>query len=164
MSESVHAIDLPERDPGLPRFALALAGLAIIGCLWLLAAPLPGRFSGHATRATTAVPTGLAEPGRDLFVSQGCGACHAVEGPPTAGGPSLGGALGRAAARVGSAEYSGEAKDAMAYLREAILDHCADPLPGYDCGKAPAVGLRLSERQIDELVGFVATLPGGTMP
>jgi hypothetical protein len=40
-------------------------------------------------------------------------------------------------------------------VREAVLDHCADLVPGYDCPPAPDIGLRRSAEEVADLVRFL---------
>jgi hypothetical protein len=153
--------DLPDRDPGLPRFILLLACGAVLGAGWVMLRPSGG--STGTVAATTGSGQAADLTGGSLFVREGCGACHATIGPSMASGPSLAGARQHAADRIASPDYTGFSDSPDDYLREATLDHCVDLVPGYvhDCAKLSDVGLRLSDAQVDLLVAFIAALPPG---
>ncbi len=89
----------------------------------------------------------------------GCTTCHSLEPGEVKVGPSHAGVGARAAERVRSPEYAGEATDAAGYLRESILDPDADVVGGFDpgvmYGKYEEV---LRESQVDDLVAFLLTL------
>jgi mono/diheme cytochrome c family protein len=152
--------DLPERDPGLPRFIMVMAVLVAAGALWLVVRPVSVEPLDEAPVVSAAVEPEEAgdASGGMLFVREGCGACHATAGPSTALGPTLSDAARNADDRIRSPEYAGHAEDAGAYLREATLDHCADILPGYECVEVSEVGLRLSAAEIEKLVEFMSGL------
>lgn len=169
MTQPTRVADLPGRDAGLPRFVItALVGSAALA-VWLLVRP-----SRPAGPMATGVPppratvTSATLPGQrsgaTLFLQEGCGNCHATTGPSTALGPSLAGAADRAGARIRAEDYRGSADSPAAYLREAIVDHCLDLVPGYDCVAAPDITLRLSAEEIDRLVGFVSRLEAPETP
>jgi mono/diheme cytochrome c family protein len=157
------AIDeLPEADPGLPRFLGVVVLVALLAAAYVVARPggnLPAPdLAGASAAATSSAPLS----GADLFLREGCGECHVTVGPSTALGPSLAGALEHARARLEQPSYTGSATSPEAYLREATLDHCKDLLPGYQCPEVLTVGLRLSTQELDRLVAYVAGLPGGS--
>jgi hypothetical protein len=160
--------DLPARDPGLPRFVLVALGAAALLAVWALLRP-PGpagglTADGGGTGVATVTPAPGQRSGALLFLQEGCGRCHVTAGPSTARGPSLVGLAAVAAARVADPGYRGWAQDARGYLREAIVDHCLDLVPGYDCPAAPYVSLRLSAEEIDRLVEFVGQLQAPAVP
>lgn len=160
-STAPHA-ELPARDPGLPRFAwaagLVAAGIAA-GWLWAAApAPSPEAEAALDAFAQTPIPAEVVLPGAGLFLREGCGACHATSDVSTALGPGLSGVGARAARRIAEAGYGGEADTATAYLREAIVDHCADAVPGYACVDLPDIGLRLTEDDVADLVDYLGRL------
>jgi hypothetical protein len=108
---------------------------------------------GDADTGTTGAD-GLDPAQAAVLVESGCTACHTpVEESQLA--PPLDGVYARAGQRVQSAEYAGTASDADSYLLESILDHCADPLPGWDCSEAPQygnwIGLEEAYRLVDAL-------------
>ena len=73
-----------------------------------------------------------------LIQKGGCGACHIIPGIPDAVG-TIGPDLSRIGelivARIQSGEYTGDAEDMEAYLREAIKNPDAYLAP--DCNNAP---------------------------
>ena len=150
------ARDLPDRDPGLPRFVLVIAAIAAA------AAIIAAVRTGAALAPPTLVPqeaTAIVGPsGADLFVREGCGECHVTQGVPTALGPSLAGVLASARERLADPRYTGSAATPEAYLREATVDHCRDLLAGYSCPDVSAVELRLGAGEIDRLVRYLAQL------
>ena len=152
--------DLPVLDPGLPRFAVLAAVVIAVASFWLVARP-----TDVAPLETVVIEDDLevvAAPGDEtggmLFVREGCGACHATDGPSTALGPTLLDAAQNAVDRIRSSDYTGRAEDERAYLREATLDHCVDVLPGYQCVEVSEVALRLSSSQVERLVDFMMAL------
>jgi len=156
--------DLHRRDPGLPRFTLAVAALALAGAAWLLLRPAARPLAGlaevaTAVAATPAVGSAADQSGATVFLDQGCGGCHATSGAATARGPSLAGAGARAAERVQAPDYRGGAGSARDHLRESVIDHCADVTPGYACEQMPELGLRIGTADLDALVGFLMRLP-----
>jgi hypothetical protein len=96
--------------------------------------------------------------GASLFVVEGCGTCHVTVGPSTALQPTLAGAEARAGARLEAADYTGQADSPRDYIRESIVDHCIDTIPGYSCEGAPDVSVRLGTAEIEALVDFVMGL------
>lgn len=155
-------LDLPGRDPGLPRFAIAAAILAVLAAGWVLLRPAaaPPGVLGTAVEIAAGTPeTTFDQSGATIFLAQGCGACHGSTSASTALGPGLGGVGARAAARVLAADYTGSATDASGYLEEAIVDHCVDLVPSYSCVELPDLGLRLSTTDAVALVDFLTRLP-----
>jgi nitric oxide reductase subunit C len=134
-----------------------VAFLVAVGALW--------QFARHAAPEIDALE-GLGGSGSEaetrsgasLFVVEGCGTCHVTVGPSTALQPSLAGTRAHAEDRIESPDYGGLATTPEEYIRESILDHCADVLPGYSCESAPDVGVRLGSDEIDALVEFIMGL------
>lgn len=160
-------LDLPGRDPGLPRFAIAAAILALLAAGWVLLHPVqtPPGVLGTAVEIAAGTPeTAFDQSGATIFLAQGCGACHSSSSASTALGPGLGGVGTRATARVVAPDYGGGATDGAGYLEEAIVDHCADLVPGYSCVELPDLGLRLSATDADVLVDFLTRLPAEETP
>lgn len=155
--------DLPDRDPGLPRFVLAALAIGLLAALRLILGSVPESGSSRLA-AAVASPSpvdprlAMAQAGAEVFLAQGCGACHATTDASTASGPGLGGLAARAGLRPTQADYGGGATSAEAYLREAIVEHCADTLPGYTCVDMPEIGLRLGSDSLDALVVFLLRL------
>ena len=162
MSEApTPVLDLPQAEPRLPRFAWLL-------CLGGVALAVAGGTVAEVGRAPTA-PAGPAvsvpaEAGRALFVSAGCTACHDPDGRDTPLAPGLVGVAARATERIASSDYRGDARSVTSYLEEAVIDHCADTVPGYDCAEASDTGLRLSMADASTLVRYLLTLGGGGAP
>jgi nitric oxide reductase subunit C len=155
----------PLRDPGLPRFAW-LAGILAVGLALLSALrPPQPRAVGAADgpRASSSGVAGEAEPdpvaaGREVFLAQGCAGCHALEANGGGAGPALDGLWARAAARIAAPDYLGGARDPETYLREAVLDHCLDPLPGYTCPDLDDLAVRLSVGEVDALLAYLRSV------
>ena len=160
-------IDLPGRDPGLPRFAVAVGALVLLAAGWLLVRPVPALpgVMGTAVEIAASTPEAATEdPGATVFLAQGCGTCHSRTSSSTALGPGMGGVAARAAARIAAADYTGDARSAREYLEEAILTHCADIVPGYTCIELPDLGLRLSATDADALVNDLLRIPAEGRP
>ncbi len=103
--------------------------------------------------ATPAGPTaaGDAVAGRQLFLSQGCAACHAIAGIPGASGqvgPALTGVAALAGQRV-------PGLSAEQYLRQSILEPNAFVVKGFQ----PVMPAGLAQgKDVDNLVAFLLTL------
>jgi len=154
-------VDVPEPDPGLPRF---LALVTVVTVLAAGAVVLRPAAPPTVARAPLDGPGPAVVPdvsGAGLFLREGCGECHVTAGPSSALGPSLAGVYQRAGRRVAEPTYTGTADSPLGYLWEATLYHCRDLLPGYVCPDLPAVGLRLSLEELEVLVGYLAALDGG---
>ncbi|MBI3162036.1 MAG: c-type cytochrome, partial [Chloroflexi bacterium] len=125
--------------------------------------------------AISAVEVAQAAPAADnplfaAFQKGGCGACHGIPGIPNAVGvigPDMAKMNEVAAARIADSAYTGEAKTAEEYIRESILN--PDAFVVADCpSSACQKGLMpstlkdtLAEEEINTIVGYLATLPGG---
>ena len=98
-----------------------------------------------APPATTApeeeAPAGDPAAGEALFVSNGCGGCHAFEAAGSTGavGPNL--------------DESLEGKDAE-YVQQSIAEPDAEVAEGYNAGVMPSFQ-QLSEEQVNDLVAFL---------
>ncbi|MBI5945947.1 MAG: c-type cytochrome [Chloroflexi bacterium] len=106
----------------------------------------------------------------DAFTKGGCGACHAVPGIPGAIGtigPDLSSISTVAASHLSGGAYTGKAKDAAGYILESITDpeaFLAQNCPTGMCqpGLMPAtLSETLTKDEINMIVGYLATLPGG---
>ncbi len=176
----------------LIRYAVNIA--AVVGGLVLVAGllvimvvranpafgPSPGEEqAASAAPAATEVPAaeGPAEPeateapspellalGEELFVNQGCGACHAIEGVAQGVvGPALTNMRAVAEARAGEAGVA----DAEAYVRQSIVEPNAyrvEECPTGACapGVMPAnFGDVLSGEELDALVAYLLAQEGG---
>jgi protein SCO1/2 len=89
--------------------------------------------------------------GEKLFVSLGCRGCHSRVEVAT----PLGGLLGREVALEGGKKVKAD----RAYLAESILDPSAKVVAGYPASM-PSYAGQISERQLQSLVDFIASLPG----
>jgi nitric oxide reductase subunit C len=130
-----------------------------------------GTFPGTSVVDATAPPTapGLEADearGEELYrtTPPGCFACHSTSPGVKLAGPSLAGIATRAAERVQSPEYTGDAKDAAGYIRESIVAPNAhiieDPMFAAN-GQSfmPAtLGQDLSDEQLHQLVAYLLTL------
>lgn len=104
--------------------------------------------------------------GQALFrsLSPACNACHSVAPAVNMAGPSLSGVSTRAAQLIGTAQYTGKAKDAEGYIRESIVEPSAYVVPGamYSANGQSFMphtyGKDLDATQIDQLVAYLATL------
>ena len=104
--------------------------------------------------------------GQSLFrsVVPACTACHSVTPGVDMAGPSLGGIGTRATERIAAADYKGEAKDAVGYIRESIAHPSAFVVPGamYSAGGQsfmPATyGDELTAEQLDQMAAYLVTL------
>jgi nitric oxide reductase subunit C len=107
-----------------------------------------------------------AEKGEVLFKSSppACFTCHSVAPGVNLAGPSLAGIGHRAAERVKSPDYHGEAKDAAGYIRESILKPSAYLVPGaiYSANGRSFMPDNfeklLEDDQVDDLVAYLMTL------
>jgi len=103
-----------------------------------------------------------------LIQKGGCGACHIIPGVPNAIGtigPDLS-TIGKLIIdRIQSGEYTGDAEDIEAYLREAIV--APDAFLAPECSGAPCMpglmpknfGELYTEEELAEVVAFLAGLP-----
>ena len=104
--------------------------------------------------------------GEHLFrsVTPACNACHSVAPGVNMAGPSLAGVGSRAQKLIGSPEYKGKAKDAEAYVREAILAPSAHVVPGamYSAEGVSFMpntyGQSLKPEQVDQLAAYLLSL------
>jgi nitrite reductase (NO-forming)/hydroxylamine reductase len=149
--------------------------LVLLGTLFILSA-----CAGPTAQPSTAPEAGEVEesnsvPGlydRELaleaFTKGGCGACHVIPGVPGAVGtlgPDLSAVGADAEAVIASSGYTGAAKTAADFLREAVLQ--PDAYIAADCGgKACQKGLMpaslgdtLSDQELEAVVGYMLGLP-----
>jgi len=140
--------------------------------------PRPLQVSGGALAGGTAPKSPSAgEAASDNPVAMGealfrnpayaCVACHSTQPNVTLAGPSLAGIGTRAAERLADPGYTGEAKDANAYIRESIIHPSQYIVPGANFATKPVGGIslmpadfgtRLDSDQIDRLVAYLTTL------
>jgi nitric oxide reductase subunit C len=125
---------------------------------------VPGAVPGAA--AMQAVSTDPVEQGRAVFnaTPPGCAACHSISPGVNIVGPTLANMPATAAARIGSSEYKGKAKDAAAYIRESIVEPNAYVLTGptYSTGGQSLMphdyAKTLKPEQVDHIVAYLLTL------
>jgi mono/diheme cytochrome c family protein len=95
-----------------------------------------------------------------------CAACHTIAGTSAAGkvGPELSHVGTVAGQRITSPDYTGEAKDVAAYIRESIASPSKFVVAGTTYGKPgastmpAAVGQALTPQELDKLVAYLASL------
>jgi nitric oxide reductase subunit C len=105
------------------------------------------------------LPTGDAERGRTLAEGAlGCTVCHALTpvGPAwaaTGDQPTL---AERAGARIGQADYAGEATTGEQYLLESVMQPNAYLVPGFQAGVMPLdFGERITLQQMADLMAYM---------
>jgi len=112
-----------------------------------------------ATTAGTAPVTGDPAAGKQLYISQGCGGCHTIEGVEGAAGqvcPNHTHVATNAAQEIQSPEYNGQATTVAEYLRESIVNPNAYIVKGYQPDVMPQTyGQTLTDQQINDLVAFL---------
>ncbi|MFC4159164.1 c-type cytochrome [Chitinimonas lacunae] len=96
--------------------------------------------------------------------SPACNACHSVAPGVNMAGPSLAGVGSRALQAIATPGYKGKAKDAQAYIREAILEPSAHIVPGamYSADGVSFMpntyGQSLKPEQIEQLTAYLMSL------
>jgi mono/diheme cytochrome c family protein len=90
----------------------------------------------------------VTDPGAQVFEAQGCGGCHTLEAADSSGavGPDLDEAL---------------ARQAPASIRESIVDPAARIASGFPDIMPKVYGEQLTDRQLQQLVAFLAGSTGG---
>ncbi len=94
--------------------------------------------------------TGVAAEGQQLFRSNGCAACHSVDGSDGVG-PTLQGLLGSQVELDGGTTVTAD----EAYVRESIVNPSAQRVAGYSA-QMPA--RELSPSEVDALVAYISAL------
>lgn len=129
------------------------------------AEPTATETSTPEAEAASPTPTGTdgtgGEPeGIQVFNTMGCGTCHTLDAADTSGqvGPELNGIGSRAAERIASEGYTGDATTAEGYIRESILSPNVHVVAGYpENVMPPNFEGRLSDDQLNALVEFLMT-------
>jgi hypothetical protein len=105
-------------------------GAAPLGVLPLLLLTLSG--CGRAGGGETGPPEAVLR-GREVYLEQFCGTCHALASAGTAGrfGPSHDGVGAVAEDRIADPTYEGSAQTAREYLMESIVKPGAYRVPGF---------------------------------
>ncbi|MEW6180257.1 MAG: cytochrome D1 domain-containing protein [Chloroflexota bacterium] len=135
--------------------------------------------TGKPTTTPLPAPTQMASSAEEVSSAQvdapallqkgGCGACHVIPGVPGAVGvigPDLSRIGLTAEERIQSAEYTGRADSALAYLQESILEPDAFVVP--DCNGAPcqkglmtaSLAEQFNEAELEAIVTYLAGLKG----
>ncbi|MBO6939942.1 MAG: cytochrome c [Deltaproteobacteria bacterium] len=91
------------------------------------------------------------EWGEQLFQSQGCFACHRIDGGPSVG-PALNGVAGESRTLPDGRTVVVDAD----YLREALTEPEAVRVPGYEGTVMPTY--ELAPAQLDALIGYLQSL------
>lgn len=126
---------------------------------------LPGSYGPQ--RPAGAASDDPVELGEQVFRSTppGCFTCHSTAPGVTLAGPSLAGLPERAARIVGSADYTGTADSAAAYIRESILKPSAYIAEGAQTFAADGQSVMpgnyretLTDDQVSHLVAYLSSL------
>jgi len=123
----------------LASLLVGLLALVVAGC-----GGGGGEKKEAGTQPTTTTPAGGdLEKGKQIFMAQGCGGCHALSAAGTNGttGPNLDEVL--------------KGKDA-AFIRESIVKPDAQITEGFAPGLMPKdYGQKLSDQELNDLVAFL---------
>lgn len=91
-----------------------------------------------------------------LFEDQACITCHAFEDVSDAETcPDLNDLEATAETRIASADYTGSATTAVAYIQESIVDPGAYVVDGYDEGVMPSTYSSLTDEEIAALIAYL---------
>ena len=136
-----------ERHPGRRWLALSLGALSVTGLVWLTligyySKPGQERQVTESSGAAPTVPLGSAEPGKALFLAQGCTGCHKVSGSGGSVGPDL------------SAEGSkGRTRDWLRLqIRNPKAHNTSTVMPPFST---------MTDQQLDRLVNYLLSLTAG---
>lgn len=111
-----------------------------------------------ASAPSAALDAAMLQTGRQLFLSNYCGVCHALAAAETRGflGPVLNHVATTAVQRVADPSYKGSAVRAEDYLRESIVAPAAYLAPGARSGNHPMPSFaHLPDQDITALVYFL---------
>lgn len=130
----------------------------------IIAAPKPG--AGAAPKPTAVPLTAAQEAGKQVYLKNGCNACHSIRGQGLQGniGPSLNNIATAAEARLKEAGYKGSAKTAAEYVHESVVSPAAYLVPQCPTGACPAgvmpatFGTTLKPEEVTQLVDYLMTL------
>ena len=141
------SVDSRRMRRGALSAAFALSMLALAGCgSEGVTEPLPNTVIGTVQQAA---------PGKAIFLSQGCGACHTY-GPA---GPAANGKIGPDLDKL--PQYAKVAKQPLApFVHESIVDPDKYIQPGYPKGVMPKSYKSLPPNDVQALVDFL-TKPQG---
>lgn len=97
---------------------------------------------------------GIAEQGKNLAQSQGCLACHSVDGGKSLG-PGWQGLFGKTETLDDGSSITADSE----YLKQSITDPAAKIVDGFPNVMVP---YKLSEEQLDALVAYIESLSSGS--
>jgi nitric oxide reductase subunit C len=132
----------------------------------LLAALTFSLHGGATVPGSAGAVDGDAARGAALFARLPCTSCHDITRPWPGGDicPNLGNIATEAARIIQLREYHGQAKDAVGYIRESIVDPNAYIVPGANYRTADGQSVMpktfretLSPSELDDLVAFLLT-------
>ena len=136
---------------------------------------LVGVLQVGGTAAAEAPAESVSQPDNEVmaqaFQKGGCGACHTIPGVAGAVGtigPDLTNMGEVAAEQIQSGDYTGNATTAEDFVRESIVTPGAfvsPDCPGGPCqdGLMPPLAFVLSEDELNAVVKYLASLPGGAL-
>lgn len=122
---------------------------AIVAALVVASAVVVGACSGGEESSGPPV-TGIAAEGRQLFNSNGCAACHSVDGSKGVG-PTMQGLAGSQVSLEGGGTVTAD----DAYLTQSIVEPSAQRVAGYS---AAMPARDLSPAEVDALVAYIDAL------
>lgn len=138
------------------RRVLLLIGLLVLP---VLITACPGGSGATPPPAETPAVTGDPENGRQLYIAQGCGGCHTIEGVEGATGqvcPVHTNVATTAGQVIQQPDYTGQAGTAAEYIRESIVNPNVYIAEGYQPDVMPQTFAQtLSDEQINDLVAFL---------
>ncbi len=100
-------------------------------------------------------PSGNVSRGEELVTSNGCIACHSVDGTSTTlSGPSWKGVFGSQRLLADGTTVTAD----LAYLRKSIVKPGARVLKGFDDGLMPTTySSALSDQDVEDMIAFIAS-------
>ena len=156
----------PLRDDEIKNVALFVANWAKDPATsGTIDAPKPGE--GQVARPTPVPLTPEQEAGKQVYLKQGCNACHAIRGVGTQGaiGPNMNQLAKNAEEiRIKDATYKGTAKTAAEYIRESIVNPNLYIVPACPQGAClpnlmpQTYATTIPAAELDQLIGYLSTL------
>lgn len=134
--------------------AALLVGLGAVFAVGWFASGDEAPTSAGGNVTPVKVDAALAEQGEAVASSQGCTACHTIDGS-TSAGPTWAGSYGTEV-ELDSGETT---KVNDAYLKESILDPGAQITAGYS-PSMPAFEGKISDQDLTALVEYIKSLQG----
>ncbi|MCH7705553.1 MAG: c-type cytochrome [Chloroflexi bacterium] len=152
------------------EMALVIAYLQSLG--GEITVTLPGEDLPGQVASSSVTPEPAPTTPQGIVDVMACGLCHTISGLENAAGvigPDLTAMGDRAAASIGSQDYTGRAGTVQEYIRESILTpntYLAQDCPTSEGGTAPCrasimppnFGERLTAQQMEVLVDFLSSL------